>query len=392
MSAPPKLPRDVKILSAVSFLQDISGDMAFPLLPLFLVGPLAAPIAVVGLMEGLADSTSAALRLAGGYASDKTGKRRPFVTAGYALAALARPVYAFATAWPTVVGGRFLDRVGKGIRTAPRDALIADSAPPEMYGRAFGLHRAMDSLGAVVGSLLALAIVLALAVPGDGAYRTVFLAALAPALGAVALTLAVRDVPGRPKATTALAASLRGLDARLKLFLAAAGIFAFARVSDGLLLVRASELGLGLTGVIGLYALQSAVYAASSFPAGALADRVGRKNVIVASFLLFGVLAAGFGLASTLPALAALFAGVGLFQGLSEGSQRAYVSELARPELRGTALGAHAMIIAGVALPSGLALGLVWQLYGSLLAFALASGAAIAATTLLSLAGRKGVA
>jgi len=360
--------------------------MVFPLLPLFLVGPLGAPVVAVGFMEGLAETVSAALRLGGGHASDRTGRRKPFVVAGYAASGLAKPLYALASVWPHVVAARFLDRVGKGVRTAPRDALLADSSDARRYGATFGFHRAMDTLGAVGGSAAALAVVVLAA--GQTPFQSVFVLAAVPALAAVLVATLVREVPGTPRAPLRLRGALAALPRPLRLVLAASGLFAVARVSDAFLLVRAHELGAGLAEALALYVLLNIVFAATAIPAGRLADRVGRLTVLLASFLVFAVVASGFALA-TRETLPVWFAAAGLFLGLSDGVARAAVSELSPAGLRGTALGAHSAVLAFAALPAGTALGAVWQLLGAPVAFALAAAVALASAVVLAWARRE---
>lgn len=377
----------VAILGVVSLLNDLSTEMILPLLPLFLVGPLAAPVWAVGLMEGLGEATAALVRGASGVASDRVRRRLPFLVAGYGGSGLAKPAFALAAAWPHLVLLRFLDRAGKGLRVAPRDALIAESAGPERLGHGFGLHRALDTAGAFLGSLVGLVLFVALGAAGDGAFRVVFALAALPALASVAvLVLYVREPPAH---TAHAARPLAPRDAfrepRLRRFLAATALFGLANLSFAFLLLRATDAGLPVVHAVALYVLSNGVYAAVAFPAGRLSDRVGRRRMLAASFLLFAALAALFAVATTLPLLVAGFVGYGVFLGIFEGGQKAVAAELAPPHLKATVLGVQTTLVGLVALPAGLAAGLLWEAFGPAATFgAAAAVAGVAAVGLAS--------
>lgn len=378
------------LLGWVSFLNDAASEMVLPLLPLLLTGPLAAPIVVVGLMEGLADATQAIGRAGTGWWSDRMRRRTPFVVAGYAAAALARPMYAFAAAWPTVVGARFVDRAGKGIRSSPRDALIAEASTSTTLGRAFGLHRALDTAGAFVGSALAIALVLALGSEDESTIRTVFLASLVPAALAVALALLVRerrrDAAPAPRAP--FFASLRGLPRDLRAFVGVTAIFSFGHLGFAFVVLKAAESGLGLVEILLLYAGFNAVYATASYPAGALADRIGKPKLLLAAYALYALVALAFALASGAVAVVAATLAFSAWMGLSEGLQKAHAAALAPPDLKATALGLQGGAAGLAALPGGLVAGFLWDAGGSGATFAFAALVGAAAFAAFALTRR----
>ncbi len=354
----PGVSRNVFILGLVSLATDASSEMIYPLVPLFLTTVLGAPVAVVGLIEGLAEATASALKGVSGWLSDRIGRRRPLVLAGYGLAAIAKPLLALASGWPLVLAARLLDRFGKGVRGSPRDALIGDSSPASLRGRAFGFHRATDQIGAVIGPLLALALLPLF----HRNLRTLFVAAFVPAAVGVAILAAVRETGRGPSPAAALPGlRLRGTPTAFRRLLAVMLLFTLGNSSDMFLILRAQQLGIGTSAVVLLFAVYNAVYAAASYPAGALSDRIGRRRVMMAGLAVFALVYAGFGLVRGPGWLWLLFAVYGLYQGLTDGTSRALVVDLVSPELRGTALGVYAMVTGLAALPASVIAGLLWQ-------------------------------
>ncbi len=375
----PGVSRNVLVLGLVSLATDASSEMIYPLVPLFLTRVLGAPVAVVGLIEGLAEATASVLKGVSGWLSDRVGRRRPLVVAGYGLAAIAKPLLALAAGWPLVLAARVLDRFGKGVRGSPRDALIADSSPDGLRGRAFGFHRAMDQTGAVIGPLL----VLPLLALFHQNLRALFVAAFVPAALGVAILTAVRETGRGPSPGAALPRfHLRGTPAAFHRFLAVMLLFALGNSSDMFLILRARQLGIGTGAVVLLFAVYNAVYAAASYPAGVISDRIGRKRVMTAGLAVFALVYAGFGLARGPVWVWVLFAVYGLYQGLTDGTSRALVVDLVSPELRATALGVYAMATGLAALPASVIAGLLWDkvgpaapfLYGAALAALACSG------------------
>lgn len=378
----PGISRNVFVLGLVSFCTDASTEMIYPLIPLFLTSTLHAPVAVLGLIEGLAEATASILKGFSGWVSDRLGRRRPLVFAGYGLAALSKPLLALALGWPLVLSARLLDRFGKGLRGSPRDALIADSAEEHLRGRAFGFHRSTDQAGAVIGPLLALPL-LALF---HQSYRAVFLAAFFPAAIGVAILLAVRET-GRPSSAPPPAFRLRDTPPAFRRFLLAILVFALGNSSDTFLILRARQLGFSTTEVVLAFAAFNATYVLSAYPAGVFSDRIGRKRVLVAGLAVFSLVYFGFALANGPAAIWALFLIYGLYQGLTDGVSRAFVVDLVDPKHRATALGLYSMALGLAAFPASLLAGLLWQHYGPPAPFYY--GAALSALSAAALATKS---
>jgi MFS family permease len=357
------LTRNLVVLTLVSFTQDAASELLFPLLPLLLTGVLAAPPVVVGVVEGLADATSGVTRYVAGRWSDRRG-RRAFIGAGYGLAALGKVLVAAAGAWPVVLAGRVVDRFGKGVRSAPRDALIADSVPPESLGRAFGFHRAGDTLGAVVGPLLGLWALSAV----DGDLQAALWWAVVPATVSALLVLLVRE-PRRaapsPAAPVRRGTGSRGavrspLPRQFRLVTAVLVAIAVLNFSDALVLLRVMDLGFSTTQVVWAYVLFNTVYALGSYPAGALTDRWSRPLVYAAGLVAFAVGYLGLGLVDGGPAVFVLMAVYGLFPALTDGVGKAWVSALVPEAHRGRAQGVFQGLGSGAVLLAGTWAGLLW--------------------------------
>lgn len=371
-------PRNVVLLGGVSFLTDVSSEMLYPVVPLFLTGVLGAPMAVVGLVEGLAEATASLLKLVSGRLVDRSRKRLPWVLWGYGLAAASKPLLAAATAWPGVLAARMLDRTGKGLRGPARDAIIADSTAPAIRGRAFGLHRAMDTAGAVLGPLLGM---VGLGALGLG-YRTLFLLAAVPGAIAVLLALAVRE-PSHALAGGGNGARSVVLPGPLWRFVAVATVFSIGNSSNAFLLLRARDLGWGETGVIGLYVLYNVVYALGSTPLGALSDRLGRRTVLAAGFAVAAVVYGGLALWAVPLAAPVFLAVYGLHDAATVGTARAYITELAPAEAPATALGLYQMARGLSLLVASLVAGGLWTLAGAPVAFLFSTVTSILAALLL---------
>lgn len=367
------LSANVVLLGVVSFFTDLSSEMILPLLPMFLVG-LGASVSAIGLIEGVAESSASLLKVYSGWYSDKIGKRKVFISSGYALSAVAKVFFAVSVFWHHVLVVRFVERMGKGLRTSPRDALIADSTDVRSYGKAFGFHRAMDTSGAILGVLLALILV------SYFTYREIFIIAFIPAAVSAMLVLRVRE---KKKAGTSvpLTLSVKKLNRKYKFFLVAAAIFALANFSYVFLILRAKDIGMSDRGVIALYLLFNIVYTFLAMPAGIISDRISRKQVIVAGYLIFGGMCMGFVFMSTVFHAVVLFGIYGIYYAIIEGVQKAYIADLVEPAERGTAYGAFYTVIGLAAFPASLIAGVLWQyvgptatfIYGAFLAFLAAS-------------------
>ena len=390
-AARPKLARNVLILGAVSFLTDVSSEMIYPLLPVFIGTVLGASATSIGLIEGAAESAAALLKFVSGWWSDRMGRRKPLVVAGYALAGLVRPLVGLAQSVSHVLAIRLTDRVGKGIRTAPRDALIADSVDAKSRGRAFGFHRAADHAGAVLGPLVAFVLL----ERAGAEIRTLFLLAGIPAaLALIVVITGVREAPRQPATVKAVAvqpARLRSLGRRYWTVLGVILLFTMGNSTDAFLLLRAADLGVPLAQIPLLWAMLHVVKSLSSTPGGALSDRVGRRPLLVAGWLLFAAVYFAFGRATAAWHVWALFAIYGVYFGLTEGTEKALVADLVAPSARGTAFGGFNLAISLGALPASVIFGLWWDRVGPRAAFdfgaAIAVVAAAAAALLLRTSG-----
>jgi MFS family permease len=396
-----RLPRNVFAISLVSLLNDASSEIIYPLLPLFLAVTLGASPAAIGVIEGAAESVSSLLKLFAGYFSDKRGRRKGMVVFGYALANMVRPLLGFATSWFQVLAIRLTDRVGKGIRSAPRDAMIADAVRTEERGLAFGFHRAMDHAGAVIGPLLGYFILLLLAEdknqPTAGDYTRVFLIASIPAFFAVAVAvLFVRETPvvkaEKIDGVEAPPASLtlRGFDGNFKRFLLILALFTLSNSSDAFLLLRAREAGVSVATIPLLWAALHAIKVLSSLVGGDLSDRLGRKRLIASGWLLYALVYMGFAFVSSTGMAWALFLIYGIYFGLAEGAEKALVADLVRPEQRGTAYGLYNLAFGITVFPASLLMGGIWYWRDAQTAFLVSAClGAVSAFLLLTCVGVK---
>jgi MFS family permease len=377
-------------LSVVSFLNDAASEMIYPLLPLFVVGTLGAGPAALGVIEGIAESASSLFKLLSGWFSDRFRRRRALVLAGYAVAAFVRPLIALATAPWHVLAVRFTDRLGKGVRTAPRDALLAASVPADMRGRAFGFHRAADHAGAVVGPIVASLLLLAFA----GSLRPVFALALVPGVLAV-LVVVLRVREERPPEAERAADGSRRADDTVRgiepahpgpsfiRFLLVLVVFTLGNATDAFLLLRASDIGVATAMVPLLWSVHHVSKMTWSVPGGAIADRIGARPAILAGWLVYALTYAGFAFASEPWHAWALFVGYGLFYGLTESPEKALVAALAPSNVRGSAFGAYHAAIGIAALPASVLFGFIWQRAGATAAFLYGAGLALVASLLL---------
>lgn len=352
------MPRNVVVAGLVSLFTDISSEMIVPVLPLFLTLVLGAPVAAVGLIEGVAESTASVLRVFAGWLSDRAGRRKPLIVAGYGLSNLTKPLLALAGGWPTVLALRFADRFGKGIRGAPRDALIADSIAPSARGRAFGFHRTMDTTGAAIGPLAAAA-TLALSA---GNPRMVFWAASIP--GVIAVVLAwwlLQDRPLPPKDASAPRLGFRDLGRPFLLFTAVSTLFALGNSSDAFLILRAQHLGMAVAVIPLAYFAFNTLYAVFSTPAGILSDRIGRRPLLATGYAIFALVYAGFAIAPNALVAGVLFLVYGLYYALTDGVSKALISDLVPASLRATALGTFSTATGIALLPASVLAGTLWQ-------------------------------
>jgi MFS family permease len=364
-----KLPRNVWIVTATSLLTDISSEMIVYLVPLFLSNVLGVGTAIIGLIDGVAETTASLLKIYSGALSDKLGKRKWLTVAGYSLSTIAKPFLYIANAWGWVLGVRFADRVGKGIRTAPRDALVADSIEPSQRGLAFGLHRAGDTLGAFIGLGLAALIVWWTQSQAEFLTRATFqiaiLFSIIPAvLAVIVLAIGARDVAkANPSAAPSL--SLKGFDSRFKYFLGIVVLFTLGNSSDSFIVLRGQERGLNVLQVMLMVMTFNFIYALLAGPLGALSDKIGRRRLILFGWLAYGLVYLGFALSQTGWQVWMLFGLYGIYYAATEGVAKALIADLVPENQRGTAYGLFAAAVGLTALPASLIAGLLWQGVGS---------------------------
>lgn len=375
--------RNIIALSLVSFLTDASSEIIVPLLPLFLVGTLGASVALVGIIEGAAESVASLLKLASGWWSDRAhGWRKPLIVGGYGLSSLMRPLMAVVSTPAQALAIRVSDRVGKGIRSAPRDGLLAASTPPEFRGRAFGLHRAADHAGAVAGPLIAMFCLRQLGMP----LRQVFWVAAVPGALAVLVALfgvreAAPQVDSTPQTPSAPTSQFK-FGTPFKRAMLAIALFTLGNSTDAFLLLRAGQLGVTVANIPLLWLLLHVVKMVSSTPGGTLSDRLGRRPLIVSGWTVYALVYAGFAFAREQWHVWALFAAYGIMFGLTEGTEKALVADLVPQAQRGAAFGWYHATIGAAALPASLLFGVVWEKFGAASAFGMGSALALVAVLL----------
>ncbi len=372
MARAARIPENVRAVSYVSLVNDLASELAYPVVPLFLTSVLGAPVAVLGLIEGIAEGVAVGLGALSGWISDRAGGRRvPWIAAGYTLTAVSRAAVAAARHWGVVLAGRLVDRSGKAVRTAPRDALIRDSTEPALVGTSFGFHRAFDTVGATIGPLVAVALLAT-----GTSLRDVLWISVLPGLAAVLLVRGVREAPVRedaPKPEPRLRPGYWGV-------VAAAVVFSLGNSSNAFLLLRASNLGLSATLVILAYALYNMVYASLSWPLGSLSDRIPRSIVLFSGFVVYALVYAGLALASSSWAVWPLFVLYGVYVAATDGVLKAWVADHVEGPMAGTAYGIYAGLVGGALLAASVLGGVLWQTVSPSATFW--EGAALAAASL----------
>ena len=364
-----KLPRNVWAVAFASFFMDISSEMVINILPLYLANVLGVGTSVIGLIEGLAETTASILKLFSGWFSDRMHNRKWIAIAGYTISAFSKPFFYIATSWEVIAGTRWADRVGKGIRTAPRDALVADSTTREQRGIAFGFHRAADTAGAMLGLVFALIIVLVTQASGikieQNTFRIIVLLSLPPAfLAVLSLIIGSKDV-AVTSVRQAPKFALSSLGKPFVIFLVIVGVFTLGNSSDAFLVLRAQDRGISLTGILLMLVVFNLIYTLVSTPAGSLSDKIGRKRLIVGGWLVYALIYLGFGLAQVSWHIYVLYAIYGFYYGMAYGTANAYVADLVSADLRGTAYGTYNAVVGLLAFPASLIAGILWQGVGS---------------------------
>jgi len=364
-----KLHRNVWVMTITSMLTDISSEMLANIIPLFLYNVLGVRTSLIGLIDGIAESTASITKVFAGYISDRTHQRKWLAVLGYSLSTIAKPFYYFATTWGAVLGIRFTDRVGKGIRTAPRDALLAGSVPPEKLGTAFGIQRAGDTAGAFVGILIATLIIATTqrysAVLTRPTFQTIVLVSIIPSVLAV-LTLAIGAKDIKPKdGAVKPTLSLKGMDRRFLSYLVVTILFTLGNSSDSFIILRGQERGLSVLQIMGMLLTFNAIYALLSTPLGMLSDKIGRRKMILLGWLLYAVIYLGLAISKTGASIWALYGFYGIYYAFTEGSGKALIADFVPDEKRGTAYGLYAMAIGLAALPASIIAGILWQGVGA---------------------------
>lgn len=351
--------RNVVILGFVSLFTDLTSQMIFPLIPLYLTSVLGASAAVVGMVEGAAETTASLLKVVSGYWSDKIQKRKPFIYIGYGLSSITKPLFAFATFWPLVLGARIIERIGKGLRDAPRDAIVADSISPQYRGKAFGFHRAMDGAGSVMGAILAFILLPLLG------YKNLFLSSFLPGFIVILFIYFVKEKKAdNAVKKTPVKLSFSALSGNLKLFVLVSAVFSLGQFGYAFLLLRAKSLGFSDGNAILLYAFFYIVYTIVSTPAGILSDKFGRRIVLIVGYSLFALTSFGLIFANSLNSLIVFFAIYGIFYAMIDGVQRALIVDLSPENLKATSLGVLQTATGIVALPGGFFAGILWDKFG----------------------------
>ncbi len=427
------LPRAVIAVGVVSFLTDFSSEMIYPLLPAFLTAMLGASAVAIGLIEGVAESTASLLKLVSGYWTDRVHRRKPFLVAGYGLAGLVRPLIGLALSWPFVLALRFLDRVGKGLRTSPRDALIADVTDPRQRGAAYGLHRAMDHAGAVAGPLAAAGLLL---IPGMTLPHIFFLAAIPAALVIIVILAFVHEprartpkpapaAPSSPSAASSPGAASssgapsssraapppstppdrgfppamplphlpveKGTRREIGALLVAVLLFTLGNSTDAFLLLRLGEAGHSTSSIALLWAFHNLVRMVSTYFGGALSDRAGRRTLVLSGWAFYALIYLAFGWIQSPTALVPVFLAYGIFFGLSEPAEKAWIADLSPSTHRGRLFGFYNLAVGLGALPASLLFGWIWKAYGSTAAFTMGAGFAALSSILLIVGTKRGM-
>lgn len=363
------LSRNVWVLTFTSFLTDISSDMIINLIPLFLTEVLKQSTVVVGLIDGIAETTASIMKIFSGGLSDKLGKRKSLAVLGYVLSSLSKPLLYFAGSWPVVLGVRFSDRLGKGIRTAPKEALLSQSVSKEDRGLAFGVHRAGDTAGAFTGILIAALIIWLTQTNPNllsiNTFRWVALASVIPGvLAVIVLWAGAKEVShATNKAVPVL--SLKGMDRRFIAFLMVTVLFTLGNSSDSFIILLGKDRGLTILGVMGMLLTFNAVYTVLAGPLGALSDRIGRRKLILFGWLAYGLIYLGFGLSRTGTGIWLLFGLYGIYYAMTEGAGKALIADLVPDDKRGTAYGLYAAAVGLTAFPASLIAGILWSGVGS---------------------------
>lgn len=377
------LTKNVKIMGVVSFLNDFSSEMAAPMIPVFLTTVLGAPVSIVGLVEGIADASADLLMSVAGIRSDKVHKRKPFVVIGYSLSAISKLLYALSYSWPMMLFGRAVNRAGKGIRTTSRDALLLQDVDKKDRGKVFGFHRTMDTFGAIFGPLFAIFLLKIL----NNDYRTLFFYAFIPSFLAMILVPWLKENRQSQNPYKTIHFEWKKTNHPFRVFLAISIIFALATSSYSFLVLRAKDLGLGISSIMTVYILFNAFNALFSVPAGYLSDRLGQKRVLIGGYLLFTLVYLAFGLAKSSWVTWILFPLYGIYIAMTDGVSAAYISKLVPHEISASAFGIYRSSIGITTFLSSFLAGIIWSSFGSQYTFYFSAVLALVAVGLFVIFG-----
>ncbi|MCX7026393.1 MAG: MFS transporter [Spirochaetes bacterium] len=375
---------NILFIGLVSFFADFSTEMVYPLIPLYLTSVFGATPALVGLIEGIAESLASLLKVFSGYVTDKYRKKKPIAFLGYTTTLVYKLALLLAGSWVGILFARVIDRFGKGVRTAPRDVLVSESADPAKLGRSFGLHKALDMAGSAAGILAAYFIMKAW--KGEYAYKRLFVISAIPAVVALFMFLFIKETgkPGKSKAPLYVFRGLKELDSRLKLYLVVVFVFNLGNSSNTFLLLRAGNVGFDSATVVLLYFLYNMVSSILSLPMGRISDKIGRKRILVAGYMTFALVYAGFAYAANKALIVVAFALYGFFTAMTAGVERAFIAEIAPKELKGTMLGLHSTIVGIALFPASILAGLLWTTFGPVVPFAFGAALSLAAAIVLA--------
>lgn len=376
--------RNIIFLGLISFFMDISSEMVYPIIPLYLTSAFGATPAIVGIIEGIAESTASLLKVFSGYITDKYKKKKPIAFIGYATGFFYKVTLLFASGWAGILTARVVDRLGKGIRTAPRDVMVSESADKNAMGKAFGVHKALDMAGSAIGILLSFLLLKQIG-NNQADYKTIFAVSIIPTVLALIMFAFVkekkeqRELKKREKFWNNVSA----LDGRLKLYLVVVFIFTLGNSSNSFLLLRAKSAGFDDTSVILLYFLYNLTVSVLSVPFGKLSDRVGRKQILACGYSLFSIVYLGFAFATKSISFVIIFFVYGIFTAMTAGVERSLIAEISPVELKGTMLGLHSTIAGIALLPASVICGLLWNRFGSAVPFVFGATMSAVAALLL---------
>jgi len=376
---------NIFFLGLVSFFTDISTEMVYPLIPLYLVSAFGATPVLVGVIEGIAESLASLLKVFSGYATDRSQKKKAIAFSGYAAGLFYKLALLFAGSWVGILAARCIDRIGKGIRTAPRDVLVSESADKDGMGRAFGLHKAMDMLGTALGILITYFILRSLGGADGFDYKRLFAISIIPAVLGLLMFVFVRqnNKPRETKKREPFWKNVKKIDGQLKLYLLVVFIFTLGNSSNVFILLKAKAAGFDDVNVILLYFIYSIIASLLVLPFGRLSDKIGRKNLLVPGYISFALCYLGFAFADSLAPMVAVFVLYGIYTAMITGVERAFVAEISPPELKGTMLGLHSTIAGIALLPASVIAGGLWTAFGAQVPFLFGAGMSLVATAIL---------